>query len=237
MRKTRVAVDRENEFKSFCYEHEDIINSFLGEMNNKSFEEIKNIISIYKSKTWEFVEYFEEHGLLYFDDSCYLRLFVSSYLYYYLDKWLKKCLEYGEYLSNTTCFPLIGFQLLFFNRNRDKEVVNSINQCFEDISSIEVNDLPSFFQDTIFDKTLYQSFLPDCYSIFIDECLRELAMLGFDLEKELDLKSIDKKRAEMEEESREAIDRDGLSEGQRIFNDFVEANKLDIKSSYYTFKI
>ena len=62
-------------------------------------------------------------------------------------------------------------------------------------------------------------------------------MLGFDLEKELDLKSIDKKRAEMEEESREAIDRDGLSERQRIFNDFVEANKLDIKSSYYTFKI
>ncbi len=62
-------------------------------------------------------------------------------------------------------------------------------------------------------------------------------MLGFDLEKELDLKGIDKKRVEMEEESREAIDRDGLSERQRIFNNFVEANKLDIKSSYYTFKI
>lgn len=231
MRKTRVAVDRENEFKSFCNEHEDIINSFLGEMNNISFEEIKNIISIYKSKTWEFVDYFEEHGLLYFDDSCYLRLFVSSYLYFYLVKWFKKCEEYGKYLSNT------GFLRLFLNRNRDKEVVNSINECFEDISSIEVNDLPGFFQDTIFDKTLYQSFLLDCYSIFIDECLRELAMLGFDLEKELDLKGIDKKRVEMEEESREAIDRDGLSERQRIFNNFVEANKLDIKSSYYTFKI
>ncbi len=231
MRKPRVAVDRENEFKSFCNEHEDIINSFLGEMNNISFEEIKNIISIYKSKTWEFVDYFEGHGLLYFDDSCYLRLFVSSYLYFYLVKWFKKCEEYGKYLSNT------GFLRLFLNRNSDKEVVNSINECFEDISSIEVNDLPSFFQDTIFDKTLYQSFLPDCYGIFIDECLRELAMLGFDLEKELDLKGIDKKRVEMEEESREAIDRDGLSERQRIFNDFVEANKLDIKSSYYTFKI
>lgn len=231
MRKTRVAVNRENEFKSFCNEHEDVINSFLGVMNNISFEKIKNIISIYKSKTWEFVDYFEEHGLLYFDDSCYLRLFVSSYLYSYLVKWFKKCEEYGKYLFNT------GFLFLFLNRNRDKEVVNSINQCFEDISSIEVNDLPSFFQDTIFDKTLYQSFLPDCYSIFIDECLRELAMLGFDLEKELDLKGIDKKRVEMEEESREAIDRDGLSERQRIFNNFVEANKLDIKSSYYTFKI
>ena len=231
MRKTPVAVNRENEFKSFCNEHEDAINSFLGEMNNISFEEIKNIISIYKSKTWEFADYFEEHGLLYFDDSCYLRLFVSSYLYFYLVKWFKKCEEYGKYLSNT------GFLRLFLNRNRDKEVVNSINECFEDISSIEVNDLPSFFQDTIFDKTLYQSFLPDCYSIFIDECLRELAMLGFDLEKELDLKGIDKKRVEMEEESREAIGRDGLPERQRIFNNFVEANKLDIKSSYYTFKI
>lgn len=231
MRKTRVAVNRENEFKSFCNEHEDVINSFLGVMNNISFEKIKNIISIYKSKTWEFVDYFEEHGLLYFDDSCYLRLFVSSYLYSYLVKQFKKCEEYGKYLFNT------GFLFLFLNRNRDKEVVNSINQCFEDISSIEVNDLPSFFQDTIFDKTLYQSFLPDCYSTFIDECLRELAMLGFDLEKELDLKGIEEKRVEMEEESREAIDRDGLSERQRIFNDFVEANKLDIKSSYYTFNI
>ena len=206
MRKTRVAVDRENEFKSFCNEHEDIINSFLREMNNISFEEIKNIISIYKSKTWEFVDYFEEHGLLYFDDSCYLRLFVSSYLYCCLVKWFEKCEEYGKYLSDSSSFRLS------FNRNRDKEVVNSINECFEDISSVEVNDLPSFFQDTIFDKTLYQSFLPDCYSIF-------------------------KKRVEMEEESREAIDRDGLSERQRKFNDFVETYKLDIKSSYYTFKI
>ena len=231
MRKTRVAVDRENEFKSFCNEHEDIINSFLREMNNISFEEIKNIISIYKSKTWEFVDYFEEHGLLYFDDSCYLRLFVSSYLYCCLVKWFEKCEEYGKYLSDSSSFRLS------FNRNRDKEVVNSINECFGDISSVEVNDLPSFFQDTIFDKTLYQSFLPDCYSIFIDECLRELDMLGFKIEKELDLKGIDKKRVEMEEESREAIDRDGLSERQRKFNDFVETYKLDIKSSYYTFKI
>lgn len=231
MRKTRVAVDRENEFKSFCIEHEVIINSFLGVMNNISFEEIKNIISIYKRKTWEFVDYFEEHGLLYFDDSCYLRLFVSSYLYFYLDKWLKKCEEYGKYLSKA------GDLLRSLMKNRDKKVVNSINECIEDISSIEVNDLPSFFQDTIFDKTLYQSFLPDCYSIFIDECLRELAMLGFDLEKELDLKGIEEKRVEMEEESREAIDRDGLSERQRKFNNFVEKNKLDIKSSYYTFKI
>jgi hypothetical protein len=229
MEKTIRAIDRENEFKGFCNEEAAEIDYSLALINDHFSLSLQNIFPAYKKKVWEFVDFFEKHGLLYFDDSCYLRLFVSSFLHHFLAQWHKSFLLYQEYLSKPNWMKIVFKDDL-------KRAIDGIQESFDTINSFQIVDLPGFFLDTILDKNLYQCFLPDCHAIFIDECMREFTLLGFDVEKEFDLGIIEEKRREMEDESAEAIVRDGLAIRREKFIRFIDDYKLDISSSLLSLK-
>ena len=74
------------------------------------------------------------------------------------------------------------------------------------------------------------SLLPDTCDSFIQECLKELEILGFDLSKEVDLEAINSEGASLKRICEIAL-ANGTIEGNMIsFEEFVKSNNIILHS-------
>ena len=222
MSKRQDVIDNENAFKEYINTQIYKFDIFIDELERITGFKLPNIYKVYRDITWYFVDYFEKKGINYFGNDCYLRVIVDIYL--------KKIFNYCDiYYSN---FLKIAY---YNNVNIVTDIylksnLKKINSTIDMMKSITIDDLPYIFELCLYNKFCLLSLLPDTCESFIQESLKELEILGFDLGKEVDLEAINSEGASLKRICEITL-ANGSIEGNMIsFEEFVNSNNIILHS-------
>ena len=222
MSKRQDVIDNENVFKEYINTQIYKFDIFIDELERITGFKLPNIYKVYRDITWYFVDYFEKKGIYYFGNDCYLRVIIDIYL--------KKIFNYCDiYYSNF-------LKLAYYNNVNIvtdiylKSNLKKINSTIDMMKSITIDDVPYIIELCLYNKFCLFSLLPDTCDIFIQECLKELEILGFDLSKEVDLEAINSEGASLKRICEIAL-ANGTIEGNMIsFEEFVKSNNIILHS-------
>ncbi len=223
MEKTVDILKRENGFKSKCNNDRLTFDQYVDIIFRASGVKLPNLVTVYRNKIWEFEMFFEEKGIYFFDENCYLRPIVLNFL----NNLQSSC--YNEIIAYSTVFIKV-FRFRCFFKGFLNYLIDNINNKISLISDVSVDDLPDMLETSLDTRFMYTALLPDSCVTFTKECLRELSILGFDSEKDVNVEEILRECDELEQFSSKLIESDGLDSRIEAFNKFVSTADINITS-------
>ena len=223
MKKTQQILERENTFKGNINTARVSLNQLSSIVYRTTGVKIPNYVDIYRNKIWEFECFFEEHGMFFFDDNCYLRVIIIMYLNVLFLNCGNAMIKYSYKVN-----MLSIFSVLFKNDRQLKIIYDNIDL----IQKIDVNDLPGFLEKALNSNFMFWGFLPDMFVPFVKECLGELEILGFDLNECINIKKLFSDVQNRALESHFLLKMGGVDKRLQAFETFNSFYNLNIDSKY-----